>query len=292
MTKKSLVFFVAVILFLPLVTSAHQPRLVKNNQIKVSNPEISQAFYGELKGQPQEYSIFSAQPFRLYLGLLVPDISGAKTDISVAVLSNGQTLANLDGRNFKWMPYFEKFGGDAYLWGPEFSAADSNRTAGLKGQEMPAGNYIIKVSSPDNLGKYSLAIGDVENFPPREIINALYLVPQLKINFFAYPTLKLLSSIYIWLYLFFLYLLAFIFGLVYRYLLRKLAKVKSYKVKHNIGQSDKLIRAALAIGFLLVGIWLSFNPLLIFISGFCAFETIFSWCGFYAAIGKNSCPLN
>jgi len=41
-----------------------------------------------------------------------------------------------------------------------------------------------------------------------------------------------------------------------------------------------------------VGIWLIFNPLLIFISGFCTFETIFSWCGFYAAIGKNSCPLN
>lgn len=32
-------------------------------------------------------------------------------------------------------------------------------------------------------------------------------------------------------------------------------------------------------------------PKTIFFSGFAFFEAIFSWCGFYATIGKNTCPV-
>ena len=32
----------------------------------------------------------------------------------------------------------------------------------------------------------------------------------------------------------------------------------------------------------------TWNPILIFFSGFAFFETIFSWSGFYVALGKNT----
>jgi hypothetical protein len=48
------------------ICSAHQPRIEfgqphpKSNPVIVSNPEISQAFYGDLQGQPDYYQITSA----------------------------------------------------------------------------------------------------------------------------------------------------------------------------------------------------------------------------------------
>ena len=54
------------ILFLSIcAVSAHQPRLelgvnsTMTNPIVVQNPEISQAFYGKLNGQPDYYKITS-----------------------------------------------------------------------------------------------------------------------------------------------------------------------------------------------------------------------------------------
>jgi len=84
---------------------------------------------------------------------------------------------------------------------------------------------------------------------------------------------------------------AFVFGFVYRALLRKFSKTNPYKRQKNIGKNDRLIRASLGVVLLIWAITTSWNPILIFFSGFCFFEAIFSWCGFYAAIGKNSCPL-
>jgi len=43
-----------------------------------------------------------------------------------------------------------------------------------------------------------------------------------------------------------------------------------------------------------MGLWAittTWSPILIFFSGFAFFEAIFSWCGFYAAMGKNTCPV-
>ena len=54
---------------------AHQPRIVSEGRIvQINNPEISQAFYGELKGKAVDFEIDSGQPFKFYVGLLVPDL--------------------------------------------------------------------------------------------------------------------------------------------------------------------------------------------------------------------------
>ncbi|MGZ7050099.1 MAG: hypothetical protein ACXVHO_08840, partial [Methanobacterium sp.] len=71
------------VLFLSIcAVSAHQPRVelgvntTPANPIIIQNPEVSQAFYGNLKGNPDYYQITSDKPFKLYLGLLVPASPG------------------------------------------------------------------------------------------------------------------------------------------------------------------------------------------------------------------------
>lgn len=159
---------------------AHQPRLVGDRpSIEVRDPEISQAFYARLAGNPQTYHIRSDVPLRLYVNLLVPDIPGIETDYE-AVISRvreggGEVLARLDGKTYAWRPFYEPFGGDHYKLGPEFD------------ERVPAGAYTVVVTSPDNIGKYVLAVGKVEKFPPKEMARTIVALPGLKRYFGKSP---------------------------------------------------------------------------------------------------------
>ncbi|HBB04294.1 TPA: hypothetical protein DCZ39_05385 [Patescibacteria group bacterium] len=81
-----IVFFLSCIGF----TFAHQPRLVFTQPIgetiQVQDPEISQAFYGILSGQEDIYQIVSDTGFLLYVNILVPELSGSRTDFTVDVI--------------------------------------------------------------------------------------------------------------------------------------------------------------------------------------------------------------
>ena len=84
---------------------------------------------------------------------------------------------------------------------------------------------------------------------------------------------------------------AFVFGFLYRFLLKRIASRSPMGAQKNIGKPDRVAR--FVIGCLLL-VWAgmtSWNPLLLFVSGFAFFESIFSWCGLYAVLGKNTCPL-
>lgn len=179
---KALILFF--ILFLSLcAANAHQPRVdtgtVTNvtNPIIVENPEISQAFYGNLKGSPDYYQITSDKPFELYLNLLVPASPGLGGSLpSVQVTdSSGNTVLTMNGTTSTWTPYFEEFGGDYYLKGPEAT------------KNVSAGKYIIKVFNANNQGKYSLAVGKIEAFPADESLKAIINLPILKEQFFGKP---------------------------------------------------------------------------------------------------------
>jgi hypothetical protein len=169
------------------MSSAHQPRLViganasNDNPIVIQNPEVSQAFYGELKGQPNYYQIKSDNQFKFYLNLLVPASPGIPPDfISAQVLdSSGNVIITIDGTNSTWKSYFEEFGGDYYLKGPETKA------------DLPAGTYYIKIFNTDNQGKYNIAIGEEESFPLDETMKALVTIPLLKEQFFGKPVTTL-----------------------------------------------------------------------------------------------------
>lgn len=177
-------FILFFVLFLSIcVVSAHQPRVdtgtitTISNPIDVQNPEISQAFYGNLKGNPDYYMIKSDEPFKLYVNILVPQSPGISSDFVSAEItdSSGKRIALLNGTKSNWTSLFEPFGGDYYLQGPEFT------------QKVAAGTYYIKVFNVNNTGKYSIAIGDIESFPADESIKALVSIPQLKEQFFAKP---------------------------------------------------------------------------------------------------------
>ena len=177
---KSLI--ILIVLFLSICAiSAHQPRLETgvnssmNNPILVQNPDISQAFYGNLNGQPDYYKITSDKPFKLYVNILVPQSPGIGGDFVSAQItdSSGKTIALLDGKKSDWMPMFEEFGGDYYLQGPEFA------------QNVSAGTYYIKVFNANNTGKYSIAIGEIESFPADESLKAVITIPLLKEQIFG-----------------------------------------------------------------------------------------------------------
>lgn len=175
--KKIFLFAIFVFLFYAGAASAHQPRLVgQDGPTKVSDPEISKAYYGELTGEPAFFEINEAKPFDLYVNILSPDIVGTRKDFSVDIYFEDALLKKMDGTKYAWHFFYEPFGNDVYWWGPEY-----------REPAAPAGKYKIVVSNPGNSGKYALAVGEGEVFTPGEIINAVKLIPKLKTNFFVKP---------------------------------------------------------------------------------------------------------
>jgi hypothetical protein len=183
MKRNLIIFFLILFSFgVALTASAHEPRYIQDDQlVLIKNPGVSQAFYSELKGAPAYYLIDLKQAQDLHFQILVPDLPGIQMDKTVKVdytLTLGQPAANflsLDPGSTVWTKFYEEYAGDNYWQGPdETKSAD-------------AGYYIIKISSPDNTGKYVLVVGDKEEFPPLEIVKALITIPQLKTNFFNKP---------------------------------------------------------------------------------------------------------
>lgn len=183
----------ATLILIPTV-SAHQPRIVnqiyatETVPIHVEEPEISKAYYGDLKGAPEYYRVVSKEPFRLYVGVLVPAINGADTNVSAQVLkdfTNGEILHELKAEEADWDEWYEEHAGDTYRTGPELSTGMS--MSHPRGVEMEEGTYYIKVFSPDNNGKYVLAIGDQEAFPFSEIVKTILTLPKLKVYFGKTP---------------------------------------------------------------------------------------------------------
>jgi hypothetical protein len=278
---KNLFFiFLIIFLFIPALTLAHQPRITENIETIVTDPEISKAYYGKFDGEQHVYLISATEPFDLYVNVLVPDIVGQKKDVSAVIFKDGSEIKKLDGVNFEWKKFFEPFGHDTYWMGPEYKA------------RADAGQYEIHVSSVSNSGNYSLAVGEVESFDFKESMNALRLIPKIKRIFFNELPVDFILSPFGAGLIFVMFLLSFIFGFIYRTLLKKIAGKTPHGKSKNIGKSDRLFRAVLGFILFVLAITTSWNPLLFFASGFCFFEAIFSWCGVYAAMGKNTCPIN
>ncbi len=266
-------------IFLPNSVLAHQPRIVTDRQTNVVDPEISKAYYGELTGAPDVFTFSTSTPFDLYVNILVPYNVDQKKDVSVTITKDGQQLAVLDGPQFTWTKMFEPFGYDTYWKGPEYKA------------KADAGTYTITVTSPNNDSKYSLSVGEIENFNFKEIMNTLKIVPQIKSDFFDESPINFIFSYFGWGLILVLYVLAGIFGLLYRFILKKFAKNTVRGVSKNIDIWDRMLRLLIGVALLVWAITTSWSLIIIFFSGFAIFEAIFSWCGFYAAIGKNTCPV-
>jgi hypothetical protein len=153
---------------------AHQPRLIwdSSGQINIESPQISKAYYDELKGGTRIYKFNLAEPAEIYLNVLIPDIAGVQKNYSVDVFRDGASYSRLNGENFEWTQFYEEFGGDNYWKGPELKS------------ELAKGEYTLVVSNPGNTGKYVLAVGDIESFPIGESLKTITGLPSLKKDFF------------------------------------------------------------------------------------------------------------
>lgn len=262
----------------PTITSAHQPRLVESEETAVIDPEVSKAYYGELSGAPHVYSINATEAFELYVGILMPYAEDSEKDVQAEIRKGEDILQVIGGPDADWKEMFEFFGQSKYWDGGEYKA------------KVEAGEYTIVVTSANNDSKYSLAIGEIEAFDGNETVNALNLIPELKSDFFDESPISFIKSPFGWGYILIIYILAFVFGFLYRFILKRFAKSSVRGVQKNIAKRDRLVRFVIAIGLLVWAITTTWSPWLLFFSGFALFEALFSWCGLYAALGRNTCP--
>lgn len=164
--------------------SAHQPVLIflKPENVRITDPEISRAFYDELKGNFRDYFINSGKDFNLYINLLVPEAANryGRYDADIYSIKDGKESLIFSTKVLSsgWSRYYEKFGRDYYLKGPEWE------------KKVPAGEYKIRVFSSDNFGKYVLAVGRTEYFDAKSVLNIYWQLPMLKIAFFNTSVLE------------------------------------------------------------------------------------------------------
>ena len=165
--------------------AAHQPFVPgATSSIVVTDPTISKAYYAELKGQPDTYHISSDASFVLYLNVLVPAIASVTEDYTLTIVKDGERLAVVVPGTEAWKAFDEPFGRDRYLMGAEYR------------QRVPSGHYDIVVSSPDNVGKYVMAIGEVESFSMSEVLRTMTTMVAVK-HYFGKPAIAVFESPFI-----------------------------------------------------------------------------------------------
>lgn len=144
--------------FAPLA-SAHVPVLVEQESLRdiliIEDPDLSQAFYGEMDNFPHTFEIRSGKPFMLFTQILVPDIDSAKDNISGIIIKLPESRGRVEeitrlSLSSPWPSEYEPFGGDSYRMGPSFE------------RELGPGTYRIEVNTPDNVEKYVLVVGKRE----------------------------------------------------------------------------------------------------------------------------------
>lgn len=175
--KKHLIFLIFTAFLLPNIILAHQPNYIdKQVQITDTEPNISKAYYGELIGSEAVYKIYTPSPLKLYIQILSPKIKNSNKDFSVLIKDGNQNIiASISTPEEEWQRWYEDFGGDWYWQGPSFN------------EMIPPGTYNITVSNPNNIGKYSLAIGEVESFPINNFFNTIQQLYSIKTKFFNEP---------------------------------------------------------------------------------------------------------
>lgn len=168
------------VLFTPVATEAHWPIVreeVAQHAIEVvPDPTRSRAYYGSLEGHPHAYEFTLTATTTVFIQTLLPDLPTGHnltqpSGLLVEMLESGrvQEIMRLQSDQASWQSEFEPFGGDSYLQGPVFN------------KELSPGTYLFEVSTPENVSKYVLAIGDEERWGginPFVLIGRIYQVKQ------------------------------------------------------------------------------------------------------------------
>lgn len=281
--KKTIITFVILCLAITKTTFAHQPRITISNETTVPDPEISKAYYATLSSGDHIYHISSTKNFELFVNILVPYSTNAAKDITATIVKkwNEQIIiTQLNGNDFTWTKFFEPFGHDTYRMWPTYKA------------DATAWEYDIIISSPIPHMQYSLAIGEQEVFDLAETINAVTLIPKIKQDFFHESSLSFILSPLGRGFVLITLLWGFVFGFIYRQIAKRFSSSASPRWHVNINSYDRWLRAVAGLWLLIRAITTTWSPILLLFAGFCFFEAIFSRCGFYALLGKSSCPID
>jgi hypothetical protein len=240
---------------------AHQPVVVDSDTTEVVDPEISKAYYGVLSGAVHTYVITSDAEFDLYVGILVPDSETPKRDVKAEIFRGDELMETLGGVDAEWVTFYEPFAQNSY-W-----------DAGEYRLRAAPGVYSVRVSSPDNASKYSLAIGEIEYFNLEDRANALAVLPGIQQEFFGTSAVELVGTRYGLLNLFVIYVAALLAALIYRVFGHRILVRMIGGTSRRIG---KPLRVAAAVALFAVAVTTTWSPLLIFGSGILLFDVLFS----------------
>ncbi|RLT54116.1 MAG: hypothetical protein DWI70_06685 [Chloroflexi bacterium] len=238
---------------------AHQPVVVASDTTEVVDPEISKAYYGVLSGAAHTYLIRSDIEFDLYVGILVPDSESPKRDVKAEIFRGDELVETLGGVDAEWVTFYEPFGQNTY-W-----------DAGEYRLRAAPGVYSIRISSPDNTSKYSLAIGEIEFFDLEDRANALAVLPGIQEEFFGSSAVELVGTRYGMMNLVVIYGAALLAALLYRLILRRPLVRLIGGTPRRIG---KRFRVAAAVALFAVAITTTWSPMLLFASGLLLFEAL------------------
>jgi len=175
--KKYILSLIFITFIIPTTIFAHQPNYV-DKQVEIINtePDISKAYYGELAGAEATYKIYATSALKLFVQILSPKIQNANKDFTVLIKDNkNNSIAYLATSTEGWKSMYEEYAGDWYWQGPSFKKI------------IPAGSYDIIVSNSNNIGKYSLAIGETESFPVNKFLDTIQQLYTIKTKFFNEP---------------------------------------------------------------------------------------------------------
>ena len=240
---------------------AHQPVVVDSDTTEVVDPEISKAYYGVLSGAAHTYVIRSDIEFDLYVGILVPDSETPKRDVKAEIFRGDELMETLGGVDAEWVTFYEPFAQNTYWDAGEYLL------------RAAPGVYSVRVSSPDNASKYSLAIGEIEYFSLEDRANALAVLPGIQQEFFGTSAVELVGTRYGLLNLFVIYVAALLAALIYRVFGHRLLVRMIGGTSRRIG---KRFRVAAAAALFTVAVTTTWSPLLLFASGVLLFDVLFS----------------
>lgn len=181
-------------LFIPVIAGAHNPKIIEtptqHETLPLNDPAISQALYGTLEKYPHMFEFAVSQPVDFFAEILVPDLESLQNNVSGILLRvnlNGSVseVARLRAREASWESFYEPFGGDHYRRGSSYRGV------------LDPGLYRIEVSTPDNIGKYVLAVGTEEDFSGTSYWELLRTLVRVKV-FFEKSPLRIVESPFVY----------------------------------------------------------------------------------------------
>ena len=164
---------------------AHQLIFSDGNNITIENalyipdPQISWAMYGELENNVLFYKFEVEQKEPLYASLVIPALDGLENfSPSLAIITQQQNIAMISshtGEKNTDVPFALPDGYQAIVFDYDrkstanvfyepFTQVNYWERQEIRTESINPGTYYIAVFNPDENGKFTLAVGEIEDF--------------------------------------------------------------------------------------------------------------------------------